>query len=165
MKLCSQGDGRDLDPSHTEAQNDSDRRGRPSGHDGPSRERESLASLKVPEYGGKQLGDEKYDLVSEDEDKGAARSNATAGGNYQLSVPGGGGVGAAAAGAVGGDRQQLQVELAARLLAKSAAKKKAREEKKARKSAKKSKKDKKRHKKGDKKEKKSHKKSDKKEKR
>ena len=74
MKLVSQGDGRDLDPSHTEAAADGERGKGGGGGRGRNREEEmeqraQKAALMVPEYGGKQLGGgEKYELVSDGED-------------------------------------------------------------------------------------------------
>ena len=60
MKLVSQGDGRDLDPSHTEAAADGERGKGGGGGRGRNREEEmeqraQKAALMVPEYGGKQL--------------------------------------------------------------------------------------------------------------
>ena len=60
-KLVSQSDGRDLDPTHAEAANETDRRKKPLSAAGG---KESMASLMVAEYGGKQLGtSDGYELV------------------------------------------------------------------------------------------------------
>jgi len=160
MKLCSQSDGRDLDPTHVEALSDADRRGGGGGKGGGKGDepkRDSRAAMEVPEYGGRQLGTGEYDLVPEEDDERPGLQPA-AGGTYQLTVPGTGAV-PPAPDAEAEARAQLQLQLTARLLAKGAAKQKRREEKKARKERKK---ERKREKKGAKK---SGKKGSKKEKR
>ena len=135
---CLQGDGRDLDPTHTEAQAEGERRsgGGPGGATQGRESRDARAAMQVPEY--KQLGTKQYDLVPEDEEGGAASGRApSAGGKYNLSLPGGG-AGPSAAG--GPDSTQLQVELAARLLAKASSKKDKKDKKEKKHSSKKDKK-------------------------
>ena len=108
---------------------------------------DAWCAWQVPEYGGKQLGTGSYELIpSDDEDKPRA-GGPTKGGNYNLA-------GGLPEPQGGGDRQRLQVELAARLLAKAGAKQRRKEEKKAKKKAhKREKKEKKKRKKEEKKKK------------
>ena len=131
MKLVSQGDGRDLDPSHAEAQSEGERSGggkgggKGGGGIDARREREAAAAaMAVPEYGGRpRLGGAEYEMVAEqgDDDEVAAATGASASGTYQLRLPNGD---AAPAPPGGLDaKQRLQVELAAQLLAKGSSKK------------------------------------------
>ena len=154
MKCCSQGDGRDLDPTHAEALADGDKR-RPRGGGLDSTHGASLAALKVPEYGAstKQMGEGEYALVSDGEEEGGAPPHGAAvataaDGSYRLQPLSGGGpppvadVGVTTAEQ---ERQHLQVELAARLLAKAAAKKAKKESKRHKEGKRKKHKSKKKH--------------------
>ena len=154
MKLVSQREGRDLDPSHVEAAAEGDRRsGRAGPGGGGAREREgAMAAMQVPEYGGKQRGGggADYAMVSDGEDEQPAASSR---GTYNLKMPNG------AAPPPPPEQQPLdagqrrQVELAAQLLAKASSKK----AKKEKKEKKKKDKERKREKKEKKERKKSHK--------
>lgn len=152
MKLVSQREGRDLDPTHVEATAEGERRGGgPRGPAGGGRDKESeMAAMQVPEYGGKRKGGGDYAMVSDGEDD-APRGEPAAGGTYNLKLPNGAAPPPPALDA----QQKRQVELAAQLLAKKA--KKDKKEKKSKKE-----KDKKEKKRKEKKEKKSSHKKDKK---
>ena len=147
----SQREGRDLDPSHVEAQAEGERRmggarGGPGGA-GAARERESaMAAMQVPEYGGKQRGGGDYAMVSDGEDDEPRDSRGASGrGTYNLKMPNGGAAPPPPPGSQPLDaRQRKQVELAAQLLAKASKKKDKKEKKeakRAKKEAKKAKKD------------------------
>jgi predicted RNA-binding protein with RPS1 domain len=175
MKLASQGDGRDLDPSHAEAQAEGERgggRGRRVDPDTIREQKKNLAAMQVPEYGGKQRGGSEYALVPDVDDEAPSRAPAASGdGKYRLQMPGGGPPpppppppppSGRAPGAPGLSRQ---VELAAQLLAQAEARKERKRDKKEKKEEKKEKKRK--HSSSGKKEKhkdKKHKKHEKKEK-
>jgi len=132
MKLCSQSDGRDLDPTHAESEADR------KGGRGPGDEtrRDSMAALQVPEYGGKQLGTGDYALLPDEDGIPLGGPPQGPGGQYNLVVPGTGRPPPPPppeAGGVADERVQLQMELTARLLARGAAKQRRREEKRAKK--------------------------------
>ena len=148
MKLVSQSDGRDLDPSHAEAQSEGERGGgrggggRGGGLEARREQAAASASMAVPEYGGRPKigGGPEYEMLPEEAEErpapGVARC-APASGTYQLRLPNGdappppppppaGGVGACHNSADGADldaRQRMQVELAARVLAQDSARK------------------------------------------
>jgi len=148
MKLCSQSDGRDLDPTHVEAQSDADRKGSGGGGgrmDGEPR-RDSMAALQVPEYGGKQLGTGEYALLPDEDPVGAHGEREPQpppeNGKYNLVVPSTGRAPPPPPpGTAGGTdaRAELQLELTARLLAKGRAKEQRRKEKREQKKEKKEK--------------------------
>lgn len=174
MKYAAQRNGRDLDPTHAECQDDANRRIERRGVDGPARGgRDNLASLQVPEYGGKQHSGGEYAMLSDEEDVGPPAS--AQGATYQLQLGGGLNPGSGAGGVDAvphtDKAKMVQVELVARLKQKEAPKKtkeskmhknekKSKKEKKEKKNEKKVKKEKKAKK--AKKEKKEKKKSDKK---
>ena len=147
MKLVSQGNGRDLDPTHVEATAEGERRGGGGGGKGGGggrdarQEREgAMASMQVNEYGGKRSGggDERYAMVSdgEDDDRGGGGGG---GGTYNLKMPGGGSAPPPPSG-VEEEARRKQVEMAAQLLAKAEAKKATKEKKEKKREKKESKK-------------------------
>ena len=143
MKLVSQRDGRDLDPSHVEAAAEGERRsGRGGAGGGGAREREgAMAAMQVPEYGGKQRGGgADYAMVSDGEDE---QPTASSRGTYNLKMPNGAAPPPAPPEQPLDAGQRRQVELAAQLLAKASSKKAKKEKKEKKKKDKERKREKK----------------------